>query len=1139
MPGAFVDFPHTPPRVSRSHTRSKEHTVTKHPVANLALSCLVSWSMILSGFMPAAQALADEAQQVPAYEVSATPAAQEETDQEGSSASDSAEPTPDASSGDASEGDAAEGAGAEPQPDPSGEQEGEQTPADQPEAQPTPEPSESAPSDDSALPDDAASEAPLAPEETLSLVYVSQVSLEEGQTQQVALMLADEASQVVSAQLILSSPYGDVEVEASAIDMEAVLFNIDTALLGQGTSSLKSLSYTLADGSEHAVDFALSTSAYVFDVTQATEPVADLTAYTIDDAGELVEAQSVEDALDVAGVSDVMLNAMAVDAASDAEGQAATKLPGLVIALDPGHDNQSPGAQGQGLREEELTLKIAQACRDELETYPGVSVYMTRDDSGDCPYFTDYDHDEAECLKRRVADAVAAGASVLVSIHINSADTSKSHGAEVWFPNYSAGITTVTQDGENLAQSIQDRLVALGLYDRGIKENDTYIDSSGNERDYYSIIRNAKKNNVPGIIVEHAFISGKDDYKFLSSDTALHDLGIADAKGIADFFGLSKDKDNSGLSLSELHVADIDGATRTVTLGGSTGLSGAAHFYVDVTFPDGTMHSLEMTKVDDTNWEGTFKLPADVVVGTLRFDGYVASAANSVLASVSTTGEVKRFNDIEADEWYLDYVAHVVDAGIMTGFSDDDGVCRTFGPEETMTRGMVATMLYRIANPSSTSTTDPSNYGMESSFPDVAIGQWYTAAIEWAYQQGIVTGYKDGEYAGLFRPDKTVSREELATMLWRYAKGCGLDVSVGSIDAFYDADQVSDFALDALAWCNAKGILTGDTTTGIALLNPKNSATRAQAAKMFDVFSGVVGSSTPDNGGGEDVPFEVTALSCRMTDEGAGYELWIPSGQVKPAGAVSIAIWKAGSDVTSAQWFIARYVEDLDLSSAGEAKGTWAVELARSQLAAGDYVAQVWAAPTADGEKEAFATVKFSTDLHPIMNSSSKVTIADMVADYKASGVTYPAEVYKDKGAATIEEFCQILYEEARDEGVDPGVVYVQAMNETGYLRFGGQVDPKQCNFSGLGATDDGAAGHTFASVREGLRAQVQHLRLYADPPMANYSSNTSLLKHPLVDPRFSSWLAGWCPYVEGLGSRWASVSSYGWVLAGMLDDLR
>ena len=1136
MPGAFADFPHTPPCVLRSHTRSKEHTVTKHPVANLALSCLVSWSMILNGFMPAAQALADEAEQAPAYEVASAPAAQEGTDQEDAHASAPVEPTPDAPSGDNAQDDVDVG----PQPDPADGQESGQAPAGQPEEeQPAPEPSESAPSDDSASPDDMAAEVPLAPEEALSLVYVSLASLEEGQTQQVSLMLADEASQVVSAQLTLSSPYGDVEVEVSAIDMEAMLFNIDTALLVQGTSSLRSLSYTLADGSEHAVDFALSTSAYVFEVTQATEPVADLAAYTIDAAGELVEAQSVEDALDVAGVSDVMLNAMAVDAASDAEGQAITKLPGLVIALDPGHDNQSPGAQGQDLREEELTLKIAQACRDELETYPGVSVYMTRDDSGDCPYFTDYDHNEAECLKRRVADAVAAGASVFVSIHINSADTSNSHGAEVWFPNYSAGITTVTQDGENLAQSIQDRLVALGLYDRGIKENDTYIDGSGNERDYYSIIRNTKKNSVPGIIVEHAFISGKDDYKFLSSDTALHDLGVADAKGIADFFGLSKDKDNSGLSLSELHVSDIDGATRTVTLGGSTGLSGAAHFYVDVTFPDGTMHSLEMTKVDEGNWEGSFKLPADVVVGTLRFDGYVASAANSVLASVSTTGEVKRFNDLVAGEWYLDYVAHVVDAGIMTGFSDDDGVCRTFGPEETMTRGMVATMLYRIANPSSTSTTDPSNYGMESSFPDVALGQWYTAAIKWAYQQGIVTGYKDGEYAGLFRPDKTVSREELATMLWRYAKGCGLNVYVGSIDAFYDADEVSDFAYDALAWCNAKGILTGDTTTGIALLNPKESATRAQAAKMFDVFSGVIGWSAPDNGGGENAPFEVTALSCRMTDEGAGYEFWIPSGQVKSAGAVSIAIWKAGSDVTSAQWFIARYVEDLDLSSAGAAKGTWAVELARSQLAAGDYVAQVWAAPTADGEKEAFATVEFSTALHPIMNANSRVTVADMVADYKASGVTYPADVYKDKGAATIEEFCKILYEEARDEGVDPGVVYVQAMNETGYLRFGGQVDPKQCNFSGLGATDDGAAGHTFASVREGLRAQVQHLRLYADPRMADYADNTSLLKHPLVDPRFSSWLAGWCPYVEGLGSRWASVSSYGWVLAGMLDDLR
>ena len=103
--------------------------MTKHPVANLALSCLVSWSMILSGFMPAAQALADGAEQAPVYEVASAPAAQEGADQEDADAPAPAEPAPDAPSGDTAQGDV----DAEPQPDPADEQGGEQTPADQPE----------------------------------------------------------------------------------------------------------------------------------------------------------------------------------------------------------------------------------------------------------------------------------------------------------------------------------------------------------------------------------------------------------------------------------------------------------------------------------------------------------------------------------------------------------------------------------------------------------------------------------------------------------------------------------------------------------------------------------------------------------------------------------------------------------------------------------------------------------------------------------------------------------------------------------------------------------------------------------------------------------------------------------------------
>ena len=95
--------------------------------------------------------------------------------------------------------------------------------------------------------------------------------------------------------------------------------------------------------------------------------------------------------------------------------------------------------------------------------------------------------------------------------------------------------------------------------------------------------------------------------------------------------------------------------------------------------------------------------------------------------------------------------------------------------------------------------------------------------------------------------------------------------------------------------------------------------------------------------------------------------------------------------------------------------------------------------------------------------------------------------IYKEDGIDSIEQFCQIYYEEATAEGIKVEVAFSQAMLETGFLKFGGQVKPSQFNFAGLGATDNGASGASFTSVREGIRAQIQHLKCYASTePLVN-----------------------------------------------------
>ena len=150
-----------------------------------------------------------------------------------------------------------------------------------------------------------------------------------------------------------------------------------------------------------------------------------------------------------------------------------------------------------------------------------------------------------------------------------------------------------------------------------------------------------------------------------------------------------------------------------------------------------------------------------------------------------------------------------------------------------------------------------------------------------------------------------------------------------------------------------------------------------------------------------------------------------------------------------------------------------------------------------------------------------------MAAYYKANA-TYPS-FYANSDAPTIEAFCQLYIEECAAEGIKAEVAFCQAMKETGFLRYGGAVKIEQYNFAGIGATDNGGTPATFSSVREGIRAQVQHLKAYA---------TTGNLANPCVDPRFSLVTRGTAPYVEWLGIKenpygkgWASAAGYGYSL--------
>lgn len=235
--------------------------------------------------------------------------------------------------------------------------------------------------------------------------------------------------------------------------------------------------------------------------------------------------------------------------AIDAKAQDTQVKEDFVIVLDPGHDAAHVGSRGYGLKEEELNMKIALACKAQLEQYDGIKVYLTHNTLA-CPY---PGSSSRECLYARPDYAKSLGASLYVSLHNNAGSDTSGH--EVYYPN-DHYVPQFNAQGYNLAQLISNNLTQLGIIDRGVftrdsdsvdldDENNWYPD--GSRADYYAVIRGSKKNGFVGIIVEHAYISNQHDALLLSNNEVLNKMGIADANGIAQYYNLSK---KNGLKLS-------------------------------------------------------------------------------------------------------------------------------------------------------------------------------------------------------------------------------------------------------------------------------------------------------------------------------------------------------------------------------------------------------------------------------------------------------------------------------------------------------------------------------------------------------------------------------------------------------------
>lgn len=409
----------------------------------------------------------------------------------------------------------------------------------------------------------------------------------------------------------------------------------------------------------------------------------------------------------------VMLLALPVQAVDyDEEGNEIT-----VIVLDPGHGGSDPGTvaeyDGEEIWESTLNWKIADYCRDYLEEhYVNLRVLMTREE------------DVRVSLDDRVAFAVEEHADYLLSIHLN-ADDGTARGALALVPR---GKYRPQQAKASIAvaEAILEHLAALGLTNRGTvytTNTDRYPD--GSYKDSFAIIRGCVQNNIPGIIMEQAFLDNEKDYvNYLNTEEKLAALGEANALGLAQVLGLEEKRPNTSADLGDTPFEDV--------------LEGT-WFYDDVTYvwQEGLMQGISDTEFGPG-------LPANramVVTLLYRMDGtdYLPEACS--------------FTDVEPESWYHAPVEWALERGITTGVTETE-----FAPGRNVIREQFVTFLHRYAG-------SPEPESIPEHFSDwETVSEYARIPMAWAVEIGLLTGYEDGTV----RPLRELNRAELAVLMHRF-----------------------------------------------------------------------------------------------------------------------------------------------------------------------------------------------------------------------------------------------------------------------------------------------------------------------------------------------------------------------------------
>ena len=836
----------------------------------------------------------------------------------------------------------------------------------------------------------------------------------------------------------------------------------------------------------------------------------DVAVMSIDEDGNVMEESSIEDALEKAEVeeygSDEDIQTYAEDNARAVDDSRAVNK-NVVVALDPGHDSTHTGAGANGVREEVLTLKIAKYCKEELEKYANVSVYMTRTTAA-CPYPSN--KNSGGDISDRVYAAAKAGASIFVSFHLNSSTSTSAKGAEVIVPNDSWK-PEVAQQGKELANDIMDELTAIGLQKRSIYSKDTTLADEkypdGSKSDYFSVQIAAKENNIPGIIVEHAFVTNTGDVNtYLNNEAGLKKLGVADATGIAKYLGVSKEKgtwveDSNGWKYKEggKYVTnswkDIDGKRYYFDANGYrvTGwqtIGGKKYFFM----PEGymmtgwisfgsTRYYLDKNGVMQTGWQ------------TIDGKRYFFMPEGYMMRGWISFGQTK---------YYLS-----TDGVMQTGWQTIDGKRYFFMPEGYMMRGWISfgkTRYYLDSNGvmvTGKQVIDGTTYTFASDGKLIVESKrgWKTVNGKKYYynENGVaVTGWQtiDGKKY-FFMPEGYMMTGWISFGSTKYYLGTdgvmrtGWQTIYGKIYFFMPEGYMMtgwiSFGQTRYYLMPDGHMLTGWCSFG------STKYYLASDGKMVRGWQTISGKKYYFNTDGIMQPGWQTIDGKKYFFMPEGYMMtgWISFGKT-------------------------RYYLDKN----GVMQTGW------------QFISNTWYYFRTNGTLDDSCT----TDQLMAISGKTTVTASQMEKYFKAKGATYPA-YYAETDAPTLEKFCQIYVEEANAEGINGAIAFTQAMKETAWLKFGGDVKIEQNNFAGLGTTGGGVAGASFTTVREGIRAQIQHLKAYG---------SKDALKNECVDPRFSLVTRGSAPYVEWLGQKenpngygWATSEGYGIDIEKMVKNLQ